>query len=53
MFSLKVHVNLFLFLQITVNYQSLECLMEQGIAANDIQKLSDAGYYTIESVSRY
>jgi hypothetical protein len=37
--------------QIAVSYQSLESLQEHGIAANDIQKLNDAGYHTIESVS--
>ena len=37
------------FLQ-TVNFQSLEILQEHGIAANDIQKLQNAGYHTVESV---
>ena len=35
----------------TVSYQTLECLQEHGIAANDIQKLNDAGYHTVESVA--
>jgi len=34
-----------------VSYQTLDCLQEQGIAANDIQKLNDAGYYTVESIA--
>lgn len=34
----------------TVNFQSLEILQEHGIAANDIQKLQNAGYHTVESV---
>ena len=33
-----------------MNYQSLEVLQEHGIAANDIQKLQNAGFYTVESV---
>lgn len=36
--------------QIAVSYQTLEILQEHGIAANDIQKLNAAGFYTIESV---
>lgn len=35
----------------TVNYQSLEVLQEHGIAANDIQKLQNAGFYTVESIA--
>lgn len=37
--------------QMMVNYQTLECLIEHGVAANDIQKLNDAGYHTVESVA--
>lgn len=36
---------------ISVTYQSLDLLQEQGIAANDLQKLNDAGFHTIESVA--
>jgi hypothetical protein len=36
--------------QVAVSYQTLDCLQEHGIAANDIQKLNDAGYHTVESV---
>jgi hypothetical protein len=32
-------------------FQTLEVLQEHGIAANDIQKLQNAGYHTVESVS--
>mmetsp|Transcript_70982 Transcript_70982/g.199112 ORF Transcript_70982/g.199112 Transcript_70982/m.199112 type:complete len:346 (+) Transcript_70982:87-1124(+) len=35
----------------TVNFQSLEILQEHGIAANDIQKLQNAGYHTVESIA--
>ena len=35
----------------TVTYQTLETLMEHGIAANDIQKLNDAGFFTVESIA--
>lgn len=35
----------------TVSYQTLETLMEHGIAANDIQKLNDAGFFTVESIA--
>lgn len=38
-------------MNIPVSYTHLECLQEHGIAANDIQKLNDAGYYTVESVA--
>lgn len=31
-------------------FQSLEVLQEHGIAANDIQKLQNSGYHTVESV---
>jgi len=37
--------------EVVVSYQTLDCLQEQGIAANDIQKLNDAGYYTVESIA--
>ncbi len=36
--------------QITVAYQSLDLLQEHGISVTDIQKLNDAGYFTVESV---
>mmetsp|Transcript_3628 Transcript_3628/g.8655 ORF Transcript_3628/g.8655 Transcript_3628/m.8655 type:complete len:351 (-) Transcript_3628:1342-2394(-) len=32
-------------------YQPLEVLSEHGIAANDIQKLQNAGYHTVESIA--
>lgn len=32
-------------------YQTLESLQEHGIAVNDIQKLNDAGYHTVESIA--
>lgn len=32
-------------------YQPLEMLTEHGIAANDIQKLQNAGYHTVESIA--
>mmetsp|Transcript_8108 Transcript_8108/g.17472 ORF Transcript_8108/g.17472 Transcript_8108/m.17472 type:complete len:346 (+) Transcript_8108:72-1109(+) len=32
-------------------YQPLEVLGEHGIAANDLQKLQNAGYYTVESIA--
>eukprot|EP00579_Thalassiosira_antarctica_P001282 CAMPEP_0201868036 /NCGR_PEP_ID=MMETSP0902-20130614/2083_1 /ASSEMBLY_ACC=CAM_ASM_000551 /TAXON_ID=420261 /ORGANISM="Thalassiosira antarctica, Strain CCMP982" /LENGTH=344 /DNA_ID=CAMNT_0048393321 /DNA_START=51 /DNA_END=1085 /DNA_ORIENTATION=- len=38
-------------MEIAVTYQSLDLLQEQGVAANDIQKLNDAGFHTIESVA--
>jgi hypothetical protein len=31
-------------------YQPIEILSEHGIAANDLQKLQNAGYHTVESV---
>lgn len=34
-----------------VSYMTLDCLQEHGLAANDIQKLNDAGYHTVESVA--
>ncbi len=34
-----------------VPYQTLEALLEHGIAANDIQKLNDAGFHTVESIA--
>ena len=37
--------------QISVSYQSLDILQEHGVAANDIQKLNDAGFHTVESVA--
>jgi DNA repair protein RAD51 len=36
---------------LSVNYQTLDCLQENGIAASDIQKLNEAGFHTVESVS--
>lgn len=36
---------------ISVTYQSLDLLQEHGVAANDIQKLNDAGFHTMESVA--
>ena len=39
-----------LFSQVVPQFQSIEVLQEHGIAANDIEKLQGAGYYTIESV---
>lgn len=33
------------------SYMPLEMLEEQGIASNDIQKLNNAGYHTVESVA--
>jgi len=35
----------------TVQYQTLDTLQEHGIASNDITKLQDAGYHTIESIA--
>lgn len=40
-----------IFPQVSVNYQSLELLVEHGVAPNDIQKLNDAGFHTMESVA--
>jgi hypothetical protein len=37
--------------QISVAYQTLDILQEHGIAANDIQKLQAAGYFTVESIA--
>jgi DNA repair protein RAD51 len=34
-----------------VSYQTLNILAEHGIALNDIQKLNDAGFYTVESIA--
>jgi hypothetical protein len=52
LYYLPSHYYLFLsFIQIAVTYQTLDSLQEHGIAANDIQKLNDAGYHTVESVS--
>mmetsp|Transcript_3968 Transcript_3968/g.4582 ORF Transcript_3968/g.4582 Transcript_3968/m.4582 type:complete len:347 (+) Transcript_3968:111-1151(+) len=36
---------------IQVSYQTLDTLQEHGIAVNDIQKLNDAGYHTVESIA--
>uniref|UniRef100_A0A7S2EBM1 DNA repair protein RAD51 homolog n=1 Tax=Trieres chinensis TaxID=1514140 RepID=A0A7S2EBM1_TRICV len=38
-------------MEISVAYQTLDVLQEHGIAANDIQKLNDAGYHTVESIA--
>mmetsp|Transcript_15720 Transcript_15720/g.36206 ORF Transcript_15720/g.36206 Transcript_15720/m.36206 type:complete len:345 (+) Transcript_15720:1-1035(+) len=32
-------------------YQPLDVLAEHGIASNDLQKLQNAGYYTVESIA--
>jgi len=37
--------------EMIVPYQALDSLLEHGIAANDIQKLNDAGYHTVESIA--
>ena len=37
--------------EIGVNFQTLDCLNEHGINANDIQKLQDAGYHTVEAIA--
>ena len=37
--------------QLVVSYQTLDILQEHGIAANDIQKLNQAGFHTVESVA--
>ncbi len=34
-----------------MTYQTLDVLTEHGIAPNDIQKLNDAGYHTVESIA--
>ena len=34
-----------------MSYQTLDALLEHGIAANDIQKLNDAGFHTVESIA--
>lgn len=39
------------FPKLGVAYTAVENLADHGIAANDIQKLSDAGYHTIESIA--
>jgi DNA repair protein RAD51 len=36
---------------LVVSYQTLDALLEHGIAANDIQKLNDAGFHTVESIA--
>lgn len=38
-------------MEMVPQFQSLEVLQEHGIAANDIQKLQNAGYHTVESVA--
>mmetsp|Transcript_10908 Transcript_10908/g.16781 ORF Transcript_10908/g.16781 Transcript_10908/m.16781 type:complete len:349 (+) Transcript_10908:125-1171(+) len=38
-------------MEVNVAYQTLESLQEHGIAVNDIQKLNDAGYHTVESIA--
>lgn len=35
---------------VTVTYQTIDILQEQGIGINDIQKLKAAGFHTVESV---
>ncbi len=37
--------------QVQVCYDSLELLLEHGIAANDVQKLTNGGYHTIQSIA--
>jgi len=37
-------------MEVAVTYQTLDTLQEHGIAPNDIQKLNDAGFHTVESV---
>ncbi|GAG95675.1 unnamed protein product, partial [marine sediment metagenome] len=34
-----------------ISYQTLDALIEHGIAANDVQKLNDAGFHTVESIA--
>lgn len=34
-----------------MGYQPLDLLQEHGVAANDIQKLNDAGFHTMESIA--
>ena len=34
-----------------MSFQSIESLQDHGIAFNDIQKLTDAGYHTVESIA--
>lgn len=38
-------------IEINVGYQTLDVLQEHGIAVNDLQKLQDAGYHTVESIA--
>jgi len=38
-------------MEVNVAYQTLDSLQEHGIAVNDIQKLNDAGYHTVESIA--
>jgi hypothetical protein len=33
------------------SFQTIEVLQDHGIAANDIEKLRNAGFHTVESVS--
>ena len=44
--SILLHV-----LQTYIAFNPLEVLQEHGVAVNDIQKLSDAGFHTVESVA--
>mmetsp|Transcript_18887 Transcript_18887/g.37922 ORF Transcript_18887/g.37922 Transcript_18887/m.37922 type:complete len:206 (+) Transcript_18887:135-752(+) len=37
--------------EVIINFQNIETLEEHGINANDLQKLKDAGYHTIESIA--
>lgn len=37
--------------QMAVSYQTLEALLEHGIAENDLEKLNNAGFYTVESIA--
>jgi hypothetical protein len=36
--------------QVPAAFQTIDVLQEHGIAANDLDKLRNAGYYTVESV---
>jgi hypothetical protein len=48
--TLRYATFLNLVLQMVPQFQLIEVLQEHGIAANDIQKLQNAGYHTVESV---
>jgi len=37
--------------ELNVAYQPLDLLLDHGIAANDLKKLNDAGYHTVESLA--